>query len=75
MASYIESTLINDEKIIAKAHLSLWSMGLEIILGVLLSVLLVGLFLLLRVYLIGYFRKQTTPDRTGLSAKFIEKLV
>jgi len=40
MASYIESTLISGEKIIAEARLSLWSMWLEIVLGVLGVVLL-----------------------------------
>jgi len=41
MASYIESTLINDEKIIAKAHLSLWSMALQIALGALLALTII----------------------------------
>jgi len=69
MASYIESTLINDEKIIAKAHLSLWSMGLEIILAVLLSVVLVGLFLLLRVYL-RYISTELAFTNKRVIAKF-----
>jgi len=52
MAGYIESTLIKDEKIIAKAHLSLWAMGLHIILGILLTIVGgIGLILLLFVYL------------------------
>jgi len=34
MASYIESTLVKDEKIIVKANLSIWAMIPQIVLGV-----------------------------------------
>jgi len=69
MAGYIESTLISGEKIIAKARLSLWSMGGEIVLGVLLAVVVIGLFLLLRVYL-RYISTELAFTNKRVIAKF-----
>jgi len=51
MAGYMESTLIKDEKIIARANVSLCSMGGKIALGILLAPVVIGLFLLLFVCL------------------------
>lgn len=36
MSSYIESSLIKDEKIVYRAHISLWSLSLLIIVGIIL---------------------------------------
>jgi len=69
MASYIESTLISGEKIIAEARLSLWSMWLEIVLGVVLLPLIVGLFFLIRVYL-RYISTELAFTNKRVIAKF-----
>jgi len=69
MASYIESTLISGEKIIAEARLSLWSMWLEIVLGVVLLPFVVGLFFLIRVYL-RYISTELAFTNKRVIAKF-----
>ncbi|KXU38780.1 hypothetical protein AXE65_11990 [Ventosimonas gracilis] len=69
MASYIESTLISGEKIIAEARLSLWSMWLEIVLGVVLLPLVVGLYFLIRVYL-RYISTELAFTNKRVIAKF-----
>jgi len=70
MASYIKSTLISGEKIIAEARLSLWSMWLDIVLGVvLLPFFGVGLFFLIRVYL-RYISTELAFTNKRVIAKF-----
>lgn len=56
MASYIDSALIKDEKVIYTGHISLWSLAPLIILGVLLLPFIVGLVFLI----IAYIRYKTT---------------
>jgi len=69
VASYIESTLITGEKIIAEARLSLWSMLPEIILGIVLLPVVVGLFFLIRVYL-RYISTELAFTNKRVIAKF-----
>jgi uncharacterized membrane protein YdbT with pleckstrin-like domain len=56
MASYVDSNLLVGEKVVYRAHISLWSLGLLIFLGLLLLVVVVGLVFLA----IAWIRYRTT---------------
>jgi uncharacterized membrane protein YdbT with pleckstrin-like domain len=47
MASYVDSNLMAQEKVLYRAHTSLWSLAPAILLGVVLLVVVVGLFILI----------------------------
>ena len=47
MASYIDTNLLAQEKVLYRAHISLWSLMPMILLGLLLLVVVVGLFILI----------------------------
>lgn len=47
MASYVDSNLMAQEKVLYRAHTSLWSLAPMILLGILLLVVVVGLFILI----------------------------
>lgn len=47
MASYVDSNLMAQEKVLYRAHTSKWSLMPMILLGILLLVLVVGLFILI----------------------------
>ena len=51
MASYVDSNLLAEEKVLHRAHTSLWSLAPMILLGVLLLVLIVGLFILIAAWI------------------------
>ena len=46
MASYVDSTLLQGEKVLYRAHISLWSLAHLILLGVLLLIVIVGIVFL-----------------------------
>ncbi|MDB6061400.1 MAG: hypothetical protein JWM78_1503 [Verrucomicrobiaceae bacterium] len=69
MASYIEGALINDEKIIYTAHISLWSLAHLIILGTLTIWLVVGLVFLIMAY-IRYKTTEIAITNKRVIAKF-----
>lgn len=50
--SYAEDVLIQGEQIIYKTKVSLWSMAMPIAIGITTSVILIGLFILLYVFLV-----------------------
>lgn len=47
MASYVDANLLAQEKVLYRAHTSLWSLAPLILLGILLLVVVVGLFVLI----------------------------
>jgi len=51
MASYVDSNLLAQEKVLYRAHPSLWSLAPMILLGILLLVLVVGLFVLIAAWI------------------------
>jgi len=51
MASYVDSNLLAGEKVLYRAHLSLWSLSLLIFLGLLLLVVVVGLLILIAAWI------------------------
>jgi uncharacterized membrane protein YdbT with pleckstrin-like domain len=51
MASYVDSNLLAQEKVLYRAHTSLWSLAPMILLGVPLLVLVVGLFFLVAAWI------------------------
>jgi uncharacterized membrane protein YdbT with pleckstrin-like domain len=69
MASYIEGTLIKDEKIIYTGHVSLWSLAPLIILGVLTVWFAVGLIFLIWAY-IRYKTTELAFTNKRVIAKF-----
>lgn len=56
MASYVDGNLLAGEKVVYRAHLSLWSLAPLILLGILLLVLVVGLIFLV----VAWIRYRTT---------------
>ena len=56
MASYIDTNLMPQEKVLYRAHTSLWSLTPMILLGILLLVLVVGLYFLI----VAWIRYRTT---------------
>jgi uncharacterized membrane protein YdbT with pleckstrin-like domain len=56
MASYVDNNLLAGEKVVYRAHISLWSLALLIFLGLLLLVVVVGLVFLA----IAWIRYRTT---------------
>ncbi len=51
MASYIDGSLLNDETILHRGHISLWSMFPLILLGIVLAPIGIGLVLLIMAYI------------------------
>jgi len=51
MASYVDSNLLAQEKVLYRAHTSMWSLAPMILLGVLLLVIVVGLFVLIAAWI------------------------
>ena len=51
MASYVDSNLMPQEKVLHRAHTSVWSLMPMILLGILLLVLIVGLFILIAAWI------------------------
>ena len=49
--SYVDSTLIEGETVLYRAHVSWWPLALWLVLGVLTLVIVVGLFILIWVYI------------------------
>jgi uncharacterized membrane protein YdbT with pleckstrin-like domain len=50
MSSYVDEVLIPGERVLHRAHISLWPFALHILVGVLLAVFIVGLLVLAWVY-------------------------
>lgn len=51
MASYVDSNLMAQEKVLHRAHVSFWSLAPMILLGILLLIVVVGLFVLLAAWI------------------------
>jgi uncharacterized membrane protein YdbT with pleckstrin-like domain len=51
MASYVDSNLMAQEKVLHRAHVSLWSLAPMILLGILLLIVVVGLFVLIAAWI------------------------
>jgi len=51
MASYVDSNLMAQEKVLHRAHVSLWSLAPMLLLGVLLLIVVVGLFILIAAWI------------------------
>ena len=51
MASYVDGNLLAQEKVLYRAHTSLWSLMPMMLLGVLLLVIIVGLFILIAAWI------------------------
>ena len=51
MASYVDGNLLAQEKVLYRAHTSLWSLMPMLLLGVLLLVIIVGLFILIAAWI------------------------
>lgn len=51
MASYVDSNLMAGEKVVYRAHMSVWSMLPMILLGILLLALVIGLFILIAAWI------------------------
>ena len=51
MASYVDSNLMPEERVLYRAHTSIWSLMPMILLGILLLVLVVGLFILIAAWI------------------------
>jgi uncharacterized membrane protein YdbT with pleckstrin-like domain len=69
MASYIEDALIQDERILYRGNISLWSLWLLILLGVVLLVVGIGLIFLLAAY-IRYKTTELAITNKRVIAKF-----
>jgi len=74
MASYVDSNLLAQEKVLYRAHTSLWSLAPMILLGVLLLVLVVGLFVLIAAWIRYHTTEFAVTDRriiakTGLVSR------
>jgi uncharacterized membrane protein YdbT with pleckstrin-like domain len=51
MASYVDTNLLAQEKVLYRAHTSLWSLAPMILLGIVLLALIVGLFVLIAAWI------------------------
>src|SRR6185503_17079829 len=51
MASYVDSNLMAGEKVVYRAHTSVWSLMPMILLGILLLIAIVGLFILIAAWI------------------------
>jgi len=74
MASYVDNNLLAEEKVLHRAHTSLWSLAPMILLGVLLLVLVVGLFFLIAAWIRYRTTEFAVTDRriiakTGLMSR------
>jgi uncharacterized membrane protein YdbT with pleckstrin-like domain len=74
MASYVDSNLLAQEKVLYRAHTSLWSLAPMILLGVLLLILVVGLFFLIAAWIRYLTTEFAVTDRriiakTGLVSR------
>jgi uncharacterized membrane protein YdbT with pleckstrin-like domain len=74
MASYVDSTLLQGETVVYRAHISLWSLGWLIFFGLLLLIVGVGLILLIWAWVLYRTTEFAVTDRriiakTGLISR------
>ena len=74
MASYVDSTLLQGETVVYRAHISLWSVGYLIFFGLLLLIVGVGLILLIWAWVLYRTTEFAVTDRriiakTGLISR------
>lgn len=69
MASYIEKALIKDERVLYQGNITLWSLWFQILLGVILLPVVIGLFFLLAAY-IRYKTTELAITNKRVIAKF-----
>src|SRR5258706_10847674 len=63
MASYVDSNLLAGEKILYRSHTSLWSLAPMILLGILLLIVVVGLFILIWAWILYRTTEFAVTDR------------
>jgi uncharacterized membrane protein YdbT with pleckstrin-like domain len=69
MTSYIEKALIKDERVLYQGNITLWSLWFQILLGVILLPVVIGLFFLLAAY-IRYKTTELAITNKRVIAKF-----